>query len=218
MPDARPDPPQPDQHAGEQSGERAEPESPDRATERERLEEAARRTREKANRYAARHLGDGLQGEEILDDVLQSAIAAASRNKIERPEGYLFRGVVRRVWDLLAHKPRVEYVGSSPDLDAVSRSGIGSSADEVERNLLVQEVIALMDDETRLIYFRRSRGDLWNTIAADLQTSEAAAQERFRYGIEKVRARVVGPGRRGQTASAHGGAKPSIGTSRGRRV
>jgi len=216
--DARPEPPQPDLGAGEESEEKAEPESLDSATERDRLEEAARRTRGKANRYAARHLGDGLQGEEILDDVLQSAIAAGSCNRIERPEGYLFRGVVRRVWDLLSHKPRVEYVGSAPDVDALSGLGRGSLGHEIERNLLIKEVIALMDKETRGIYFRRARGDRWSSIAADLGTSEAAAQERFRYGIEKVRVQVAGSGPARETENAQGGNKRSTGTSRARRV
>jgi DNA-directed RNA polymerase specialized sigma24 family protein len=215
--DARPDLPQPDPDPARQPEGQPEltlvPEA-----ERERLEEAARRTRAKANRYAARHLGDGLQGEEILDDVLQSAIAAASRKRIEMPEGYLFRGVVRRVWKLLSHKPRVEYVGSSPDLDVLSGSRSRSSGHEVERNLLIKEIIALMDEDTREIHFRRARGDRWSSIAADLGISEAAAEERFRYGMEKVRVRVAGFGRGKEAGSAQGGNQPSRGRSQARRV
>src|SRR5215469_3606714 len=145
--DARPEPPQPDLDPAREPEEKVSFGPFD--SERERLEEAARHTRGKANRYAARHLGDGLQGEEILDDVLQSAIAAASRSRIERPEGYLFRGVVRRVWDLLSHRPAVEYVGSSPDLDVLGGAPSRSSVHELERNLLIREIIALMDEETR---------------------------------------------------------------------
>lgn len=212
--DARPD--QPDLDPSRKPEEKAKAEPLD--SDRERLEEAARRTRNKANRYAARHLGDGLQGEEILDDVLWSAIAAASRRSIERPEGYLFRSVVRRVWDLLAHKPAVEYVGSAPDLDALSDARSGSSSHEIEQKLLIKEIIALMDGETRAIHFRRARGDRWSSIAADLGITEAAAQERFRYGIEKVRTRVAGAGRGKNTGTAQGGNELSTGSSRARRL
>ena len=206
--DARPSLPPPNSDPVKEPEQKIEAESSDLTSERDRLEEAARRTRAKANRYAARHLGDGVQGEEILDDVLQSAIAAGSRSRIERPEGYLFRGVVRRVWDLLSHQPAVEYAGSSPDLDALSGTKGSPLVHEIERNLLVKEIIALMDEETRAIYFRRARGDRWSSIAADLAISEAAAQERFRYGIEKVRARVLGQGPAKDAGSGEGGNKP----------
>jgi DNA-directed RNA polymerase specialized sigma24 family protein len=206
--DARTDLPPPNSDPVKEPEEKVEPESLDSEHERERLEEAARRIRDKANRYAARHLGDGVQGEEILDDVLQSAITAGSRSRIERPEGYLFRGVVRRVWDLLSHQPAVDYAGSSSDLDALSGTNNRPSVHEIERNLLVKEIIALMDEETRQIHFRRARGDRWSSIAADLGISEAAAQERFRYGIEKVRARVLGRGPAKDAGSGEGGNKP----------
>lgn len=214
--DARPDLPPPDLAPARKPEQKVNPGTS--TSERDRLEEAARRTRGKANRYAARHLGDGLQGEEILDDVLQSAIAAASRRRIEKPEGYLFRGVVRRVWDLLSHKPRVEYVGSAPDLDALGGARSGSSGHEIERNVLIKEIIALMDDETREIHFRRARGDRWSSIAAGLGISEAAAEERFQYGMEKVRARVAGPSRGKEAGSAQGGNQPSRGRSQAGRL
>jgi DNA-directed RNA polymerase specialized sigma24 family protein len=205
---ARPDLPEPDSDPTKEPGEKVEPECLNWGSESDRLEEAARRIRAKANRYAAQHLGDGLQGEEILDDVLQSAIAAGSRSRIEKPEGYLFRGVVRRVWDLLSHRPVVEYAGSGPELDAVTSTRSGPSVHEIERNLLVKEIIALMEEETRMIHFRRARGDRWNSIAAELGISEAAAQERFRYGMEKVRARVLGSDLAKDTGSGKGRSKP----------
>lgn len=212
--DARSNPPQ----AANEPPDKADEGGVDGDTERGRLEEAARRTRAKANRYAARLLGDGLEGEEILEDVLQSAVAAASHSKIERPEGYLFRGVVRRIHDLLLRKAPVEYVGSAPDLDALSLVRGRGSGHEIERNLLIQEIIALMDEETREVHFRRTRGDRWSSIAADLGITKAAAEERFRYGIEKVRARVLGSGRAKEAGRAQSGNARSTGTSRARRV
>lgn len=165
---------------------------------------------------AARHLGDGLQGEEILEDVLQAAAVAATRGRIEKPERYLLRGVVRRIRDLLSHRPQIEYVGSAPDLDAVAEASGRSWGNEVERRILIEELIALMDDETREIHFRRARGDRWNTIAADLGISADAAEERFRYGLEKVRTRILGstrasgsPGVRGEGNRAADASRPN---------
>lgn len=201
--DARSNLPQPADEPADQTDESAGPDS-----ERGRLEEAAGRLRQRVNRYAAQHLGDGLQGEEILDDVLQSAIAAASRNRIEKPEGYLFRGVVRRIWDLLSHQPAVDYAGSTPDLDALRGGKSAPSVHEIERTLLVKEIIALMDEETRELHFRRARGDPWSSIAGDLRISQAAAQERFRYGIEKVRRMVLGRGPAKGARRGQGGNRP----------
>ncbi|HEV2381824.1 MAG TPA: hypothetical protein VG206_18805 [Terriglobia bacterium] len=137
-----------------------------------------------------------------MSTFFSSAIAAAPRGSIEKPEQYLFRGVVRRIWDLLSRKPQIEYVGSVPDLDALKRPGSGSWGNEIERNLLIEEIIALMDEETRQIHFRRARGDRWSRIAADLGISEDAAEERFRYGIEKVKARILRLGRAQDPESA----------------
>lgn len=144
----------------------------------------------------------GYKVRRFLSTFFSSAIAAAPRGSIEKPEQYLFRGVVRRIWDLLSRKPQIEYVGSVPDLDALKRPGSGSWGNEIERNLLIEEIIALMDEETRQIHFRRARGDRWSRIAADLGISEDAAEERFRYGIEKVKARILRLGRAQDPESA----------------
>lgn len=69
--DARPNLPLRDLVPASDQAEKADPGDLDSGADRGRLEEAARRTRAKANRYAARYLGDGLQGEEILEHVLQ---------------------------------------------------------------------------------------------------------------------------------------------------
>jgi len=156
------------------------------------LAEAARRTKQHAIRYAARYLGDGLQGEEILEDVLRSAAGAASRGRIEKPERYLLKGVVRRVRELLSRKPLIEYVGSVADLDALKQGRSENWVEEFERHLLIEETIALMDHETRGILFRRARRDDWNKIGAELGISAHAAEQRFRYGLEKVRAKILG--------------------------
>lgn len=97
----------------------AEVANPDAAASRGRLADAAQRIRRQAIRYAARYLGDGLKGEEILEDVLRSAVGAVSRRGIEKPERYLFRGVVRRVRALLSRGPQTEFVGSVADLEAL---------------------------------------------------------------------------------------------------
>ena len=216
--DARPNLPRSDPDSVNEKAE--EPGSGPAGSEMDcsRLDEAARRTRAKANRYAAQHLGDGLEGEEILQDVLRSAIAAASHRKIERREGYLFRGVVRRIHDLLSRKPAVEYVGSAPELDTLSWVRNRGSVHEVERDLLIEEIIAPMDEETREIHFRRAKGDPWSSIAADLGITKDAAAEPFRYGIEKVRARVLGTGRVRDPGNAQGGDAPLAGGSRPRRT
>ena len=181
----------------------------DSAREHGAIAEAAQRLRAWAARYAERYLGDRLQGEEILADVARDAIAAASSVNIERPESYLLRGVVRRVRRLLSRTPPIDYVGSVPDLDALKESRVEQWVNESERHLLIQEIIALMDDQTRRIHLRRARGDSWNQIGANLGISPDAARERLRHGLEKVKAKIAGSHTTGDSQIGAGRHRPA---------
>jgi DNA-directed RNA polymerase specialized sigma24 family protein len=159
-----------------------------------RLHRAAQRIRRRVTQYTARHLGDGLRGEEILEDVLQSAVLAEERSEICSPEGYLFSGVVRRVKQLLARTPEIDYRGSVWDLDRLRTSRANDWTRAFEDELLAKEMISLLDAETRRIHRKKAMGDSWDEIGADLGISAEAARKRFAYGIQKLKERIADSG------------------------
>ncbi|HEV2380777.1 MAG TPA: hypothetical protein VG206_13415 [Terriglobia bacterium] len=159
------------------------------------LHKAARRIRRRVTEYAARYLGDGQRGEEILEDVLQSAVVVEGRSEIRSPEGYLFSGVVRRVKELLARTPEIDYRGSVWDLDRLKATHDNGWAEALENQLLAKELISLLDGETWRIHLKKAMGDSWDEIGADLGISAEAARKRFAHGIERLRVRIAESGR-----------------------
>ena len=155
------------------------------------LLKAAERTWRGMVEYAARHLGDEARAEEVVDEVLRSACNACRRNPIREPESYLFSGVVRRVKKLLARSPRIEYVGSVEDLDALRETQDTNWVTEVENQLLIEELAGFVDKETWKLLLKRVMRDSWDEIGRDLGISANAAQQRFRYGIRQARERLA---------------------------
>jgi DNA-directed RNA polymerase specialized sigma24 family protein len=154
------------------------------------LAEAAPGTWRAGLAYAARYLGDTALAAEVVEGVVHSA-AKAHRNKpIKNPDSYLLSGIVRRVKKLLAREKRIEYRGSLEELEGLKGAWDTNWVAELDNRILVQELVGLMDTETRDLFFKWVRGDEWEEIAGDLGISVNAAQHRLRYGIEKARERV----------------------------
>ncbi len=154
------------------------------------LAEAAPGTWRAGLAYAARYLGDTALAAEVVEGVAQSA-AKAHRNKpIKNPDSYVLSGIVRRVKKLLAREQRIEYVGSLEELESLKAAQDATWVAELDKRILIQELIGFMDRETRDLFFKWVRGDEWEEIAGDLGISANAAQHRLRYGIEKARERV----------------------------
>ena len=140
--------------------------------------------------YAARYLGDTALAAEIVEGVVHSAAKAHPHKPIKNPDSYVLSGIVRRVKRLLARERRIEYRGSLEELEGLTGAWDTSWVAELDKRILVQELVDLMDTETRDLFFKWVRGDEWEEIAGDLGISANAAQHRLRYGIEKARERV----------------------------
>jgi DNA-directed RNA polymerase specialized sigma24 family protein len=154
------------------------------------LAEAAPGTWRAGLAYAERYLGDTALAAEIVEGVVHSAAKAHRHKPIKNPDSYLLSGIVRRVKKLLAREQRVEYRGSLEELEGLKGAWDTSWVAELDKRILVQELVDLMDTETRDLFFKWVRGDEWEEIAGDLGISANAAQHRLRYGIEKARERV----------------------------
>jgi hypothetical protein len=100
---------------------------------------------------------------------------------------------VRRVKKLLAREQRIEYRGSLEELEGLKGAWDTNWVAELDNRILVQELVGLMDRETRDLFFKRVRGDEWEELAGDLGITVNAAQHRLRYGLEKAREHVFQP-------------------------
>ena len=152
----------------------------------------AQRTWHSALHYASRHLGDSARASEIVEEVAYSAAEAREQGEIKNPDSYLFSGVVRRVRRLLEKDSRVEYIGSSTELARLERTRDGESPSRLEKHILANEVMDLVNEHDRNILLRWSRGDEWDEIAEDLGTTVNGAQCRLCRALEKARERVLG--------------------------
>jgi hypothetical protein len=76
-----------------------------------------------------------------------------------------FLGVVRRVKKLLAREQRVEHRGSLEEFEGLKGASDTNWVAELDNRILVQELVAFMDSETRDLFFKWVRGDDWEEIA-----------------------------------------------------
>jgi DNA-directed RNA polymerase specialized sigma24 family protein len=137
-------------------------------------------------------LGDSARASEIVEEVAYSAAKAREQRKIKNPDSYLFSGVVRKVRRLLEKDSRVEYIGSSTELAGLETTRDDESPARLEKHILANEVMDLVNEHERDILLRWSRGDEWDEIAEDLGTTVNGAQCRLCRALEKARERVLG--------------------------
>ena len=140
--------------------------------------------------YAVRYLGDAAVAADVVEGVVHSAAKAHRHKPIKNPDSYVLSGIVRRVKKLLAREQRIEYRGSLEELEGLKGAWDTNWVAELDKRILVQELVGFMDSEMRDLFFKWVRGDEWKEIAGDLGISANAAQHRLRYGIEKARERV----------------------------
>lgn len=107
------------------------------------LLDAARRNWPRAVSYARRYQQDSSVAADILEKVLlaTSRVTRArqkSGNPIRNLESYLYVAFVRRLNRHVARQPKIEFVGSLQDLDALSSVQNHGSPPTVEDELLVR--------------------------------------------------------------------------------
>ena len=69
-----------------------------------------------------------------------------------------------------------------------------SGVNDLEDRVFIQEFLAAMDEESRVICHKWLRGDEWKEIASDAGCSVQHAKDKLRYAIESTKKRLLGPG------------------------
>lgn len=109
-------------------------------------------------------------------------------------EAYLFGAFHHRFNRALRKERRrqetIELVPLARDLEQLPGALDSKSAPDLERCIQIKEVIQNMDDWTRNVWTARQYGYSWGAIAKHLGLREHQARLRFRYAINRLRARL----------------------------
>jgi len=160
------------------------------------LLDAARRNWARVRSYAERHQQDSAKAADILEVVLLSLSRARrahrkSASPIRNLDSYLYVAFVRRLNRHVARQPKIQFVGSLQDLEALSGTQTRSKPPIVEDELLVRELLRYTNRRTRDMFFLRTSGYSWREVARILRTTANSAQVLFNTGIGKARARIM---------------------------
>ena len=141
--------------------------------------------------------------ESISNDMLQSAVEAASRarrtNPIKNLPGYLTHIYKRIVDKFLDREQKLVPVEDDLLEDLVNAGNDGSFEDVVQNRLLLERVINAMDGETRQICNWRLEGYSDAEIARLLNTSRNAVSVRYSRGFKKAAKQALNRNRRLKT-------------------
>jgi DNA-directed RNA polymerase specialized sigma24 family protein len=160
------------------------------------LLDAARRNWARVLSYAQRYEQDSSVAADILETVLLAISRARgsrrnSGSPIRNLDSYLYVAFIRRLNRHVAKQPKIEFVGSLQDLDALSGNQTRGSAPTVEDDLLVRELLRYMNQRARHTFLLRTSGYSWKETASFLRTTANSAQVLFNKGVGKARGRIM---------------------------
>lgn len=157
--------------------------------------EKLRDTWERMRRWAVRRLGDESQAEEALQEAAFRVARASHTTSIAEPDAYVAKAVARSVTKILVTEEPLDFVGTADDVETVMGAPEKDWVKELEDRVFMEEFLAAMDEESRVICHRWLRRDDWKEIAGDLGCSVQHAKDKLRHAIESTKKRLLGPGK-----------------------
>jgi len=159
------------------------------------LLDAARRNWSRALAYARHYEQDSSVAADILETVLiATSRAKRARQKSNSPirnlDSYIYVSFVRRFNRYLAKQPKLQFIGSLQDVDALRDTRTSKSPPTVEDDLLARELMQYMSQRTRRTFFLRTSGYSWKETARFLKTTANSAQVLFNKEVGKIRSRI----------------------------
>jgi RNA polymerase sigma factor (sigma-70 family) len=154
------------------------------------LDENILQTAEELAPTLTRYRRDELDCESTSNDMLQSAVEAASKakrsNHVENPHGYLTSIYKRIVDKFLDRHQKLVPVDDAFLEDLANNGQTGSVEDVLHNKLLMERLINAMDSETRQICTWRLEGYSEAEIAKLLNTTPNAISVRYTRGYKKA--------------------------------
>jgi hypothetical protein len=159
---------------------------------RRELADAAMEDCEHLLEYAERHSIDPAQAQNIaealVEDISSKQQGTPSSERIKKPRSYLRAAFMHAVDALEGKDERFKRV------DVADLERLGAKEDwpeQLDKKILVREIVSMMDLKTRRTYWRRSEGYKWNEIARGQGMRINTAIAVYTRGLTKVRERVV---------------------------
>ena len=170
------------------------------------LVDAAERNWARFHAYSLRHQQDSSRTADILEATLLALSRARKTNaRLMRPirnlDNYLYSAFVRCLNRRMAREPKIEPVGSLQDVEARASGQNSFVSPTIEDELLVDELMTFMDEDTRRMFTLRKLGYSWKAIARILNTTANNAQVRYDQGLKRARYRLL----RSKDTSGKGG-------------
>jgi DNA-directed RNA polymerase specialized sigma24 family protein len=135
---------------------------------------------------------------EVWEGVLRSVAKTIERlnrqgTRINDVEAYLF-GAFHHRFNRVLKKERIrqqtiQLLPSNRDLEDLREAQDSRSVADLDRSIQVKEAIQNMDEWTRRVWTARQYGFTWSEIGEFMGLSEHKAKLRFRYAINRLRAR-----------------------------
>ena len=154
------------------------------------LDENILKTAEELAPTLTRYRRDELDCESTSNDILQSAVEAASKakrsNHVENPPGYL-TSIYKRIVDKFLDRHQKLVPVDDAFLEDLANDGQARSVEDALHNkLLMERLINAMDPETRQICTWRLEGYSEAEIAKLLNTTPNAISVRYTRGFKKA--------------------------------
>jgi RNA polymerase sigma factor (sigma-70 family) len=135
----------------------------------------------------------------VRDLIVDAAMKAKREGPVRDYQQYLFKSFVRKAVRVLRRASKMEY--RDPD-DLASIASDPAFVDDLDRNIQLAELIALMDDKTREIYVLETQGYKLKEIGSALGMSEDAVRKHYKRGIERVK-RLTQEGPKNEPGPTH---------------
>ena len=171
------------------------------------------RTGKRVLSYAQRQRQDASVTAEVLEAVVASLSSLKQRHsrlfeQIDNLDVYVFWAAAPRLNKLAAKEPALKYVGTLDDLSSLPGARDSAGALQLEKEVLLKQILGFMSARTRYLFSLREMGYSWPEIAASLGTSALSARVQFSFGVAETRRRILG-GIHAKSDSSPGPGRPA---------
>jgi hypothetical protein len=133
---------------------------------------------------------------EVWEEVLCATAVRIKEDclEVEDLRAYLIGAFNRRFTGaLMKAKERrnvLEFLPLPEDIEETELAVDRQSAQNIQREMEIQEILTLMDEWTKKIWTFRRYGHSWKDIARVLRSDEEQTRLRYTYALDKIRVRV----------------------------
>jgi len=145
-------------------------------------------------------LRDGSGAAELLERVVLE-IAASQHDgrltELHSPKSLMLTRVYQRLLNEIRRNRRIAYVGTTSELDTLygAKDGRVTGVDQIYRQVLLAQLLALMDEQSRQVMMLRLMDYRWAEIGASLGIRTGTVRERFRIALKRLADRLLRSGR-----------------------